>query len=296
MDQVPKMRGGTFAPMLPPRKVLLCPPDHFDVVDEKNVHMKGQQGRVDKALAKKQWQILHDTCLALVTDGNLEEVALVQPTPGCEDMVFCANPALPWRDENGELRVILSRMLHPSRQKEVAAFEQFFEDRGYEILRLGSKGIFEGMGDCILHPTLPMLFGGHGFRTTPQAYDEIHELLGTEIMLMEMTNPNFYHLDTCLLPMTDDVCLVAPDAFSRNSLGQLRELFYDVIEVPGEEAMQLSLNAMVVFGSQPVAILQQGCPETVAVMKDAGCQVIEIDTSEYLKSGGSVFCMKLMFW
>ena len=33
---------------------------------------------------------------------------------------------------------------------------------------------------------------------------------------------------------------------------------------------------------------------TIAAVREAGFEVIALDTSEFLKSGGSVFCMKLM--
>ena len=32
------------------------------------------------------------------------------------------------------------------------------------------------------------------------------------------------------------------------------------------------------------------------MLREAGFEVVELDTDEYLKSGGSVFCMKLMYW
>ena len=35
-------------------------------------------------------------------------------------------------------------------------------------------------------------------------------------------------------------------------------------------------------------------PVTIAAVKALGLEVIEVDTSEFLKSGGSVFCMTMM--
>ena len=43
------------------------------------------------------------------------------------------------------------------------------------------------------------------------------------------------------------------------------------------------------------AILQHGSTVTVDVLDKEGYNVIEIDTSEFMKSGGSVFCMKMMY-
>jgi N-dimethylarginine dimethylaminohydrolase len=32
------------------------------------------------------------------------------------------------------------------------------------------------------------------------------------------------------------------------------------------------------------------------MLREAGFTPLELDTSEFIKAGGSVFCMKLMFW
>jgi len=41
-------------------------------------------------------------------------------------------------------------------------------------------------------------------------------------------------------------------------------------------------------------LLQRGCERTSAALRAAGFTVRELETSEFLKSGGSVFCMKLL--
>jgi len=41
-------------------------------------------------------------------------------------------------------------------------------------------------------------------------------------------------------------------------------------------------------------LVQRGARVTNQRVQEAGFSVIELDTSEFLKSGGSVFCMKLM--
>ena len=40
---------------------------------------------------------------------------------------------------------------------------------------------------------------------------------------------------------------------------------------------------------------KKGSTITVDVLKKEGYDVVEIDTSEFMKSGGSVFCMKMMY-
>ena len=41
-------------------------------------------------------------------------------------------------------------------------------------------------------------------------------------------------------------------------------------------------------------IVQRGANKTIALVQSLGLTVIEVDTSEFIKSGGSVYCMKLM--
>jgi len=72
-----------------PRSVLMCSPKYFDVLDVKNVHMKGNV--VNKLLAVQQWEILYNIYENLKEQGIIENLYLVDPVDGCEDMVFTAN-------------------------------------------------------------------------------------------------------------------------------------------------------------------------------------------------------------
>ena len=71
-----------------PRGVLVCPPDSFDVVDVKNPFMVGQRGKVNTRLAREQWL---EVTRAFGRCGI--DVRELPAVTGCEDMVFCANPA-----------------------------------------------------------------------------------------------------------------------------------------------------------------------------------------------------------
>jgi N-dimethylarginine dimethylaminohydrolase len=72
-------------------------------------------------------------------------------------------------------------------------------------------------------------------------------------------------------------------------------MFERVIEAPENEARGLfACNAHSPDGRH--VVIQRGCTETNTALEQAGFAVIEVDTDEYLKSGGSVFCMKLMTW
>lgn len=283
-----------------PRRVLLCTPTHFDIVDVKNVHMEGMAGHLDKALAVQQWQNLRAIYESLQQQNRLDEVLTIEGSPGMEDMVFCANQTFPWLTANGEPVVVMSHMRHASRQREVPAFEAFFKGLGYRPLHLQRTEMFEGMGDCISHPGRRLLYGGWGHRSLPSAYDEIAALLSVDVVPLQLVDERFYHLDTCFVPLNEQAVMLCPEAFTAEGLLVLRQCFNIVIEVPAEEAVRtFSLNAHVLWDEASrsgVAVMQSGAHFTRAALQQQGFTVIETETGEFMKSGGSVFCMKMMLF
>lgn len=280
-----------------PTRVLMCSPDYFDIVDVKNVHMQGHIGNTDKAQVNAQWQSLKDAYDALLTNKVLDEVSVIPGAPGCEDMVFCANQTLPWKMEDGSEVVVMSRMRHESRQREVPYFEEFFKNKGFKPLHFNNVKMFEGMGDVIPHPGKRLLYGGYGHRTTAEAYDELAQMLQTPVVALELINPKFYHLDTCFVPLSKDSVMLCREAFTEDGLAMIRQLFTKVYYIPEYEAekyFSLNAHAFDAHGTK-TAILQKGSAITVDVLKQEGYNVVEIETGEFMKSGGSVFCMKMMY-
>lgn len=280
-----------------PTRVLMCSPDYFDIVDVKNVHMQGHIGNTDKAQVNAQWQSLKDAYDALLTNKVLDEVSVIPGAPGCEDMVFCANQTLPWKMEDGSEVVVMSRMRHESRQREVPYFEEFFKNKGFKPLHFNNVKMFEGMGDVIPHPGKRLLYGGYGHRTTAEAYDELATMLQTPVVALELINPKFYHLDTCFVPLSKDSVMLCKEAFTEEGLAMIRQLFTKVYYIPEyetEKYFSLNAHAFDAHGTK-TAILQKGSAITVDVLKQEGYNVVEIETGEFMKSGGSVFCMKMMY-
>ena len=56
----------------------------------------------------------------------------------------------------------------------------------------------------------------------------------------------------------------------------------------------MACNAAVVDAK--TAILQKGAASVSRHMSVMGLKVLEVDTSEYIKSGGSVYCMKMFLY
>lgn len=280
-----------------PRRVLLTTPEHFDVQYVINPHMEGHVGGIDPREARRQWEALRRTYEAL----GIEAVTV----PGAEnllDMVFCANQTLPYLlpetpADGAQRGVVLSRMHAPERQDEVPHYERFFRSQGYHIERLPTSvaGDFEGMGDALWHAGRYLLWGGYGFRTDAGAYEQIAERLDVRVIALALHDPAFYHLDTCLSMLDEASALYYPAAFDADGLALLRHFFPTLVEAPEDEARQrFACNAHCPDGRH--VLIQRGCDETAGRLREAGFEPVELETDEFLKSGGSVFCMKQMFW
>jgi N-dimethylarginine dimethylaminohydrolase len=268
-----------------PRAVLMCPPEWFDVVDVKNPFMKDQQGHVDPVLARREWRAIKD---AFERIGI--EVRTDAPLPGCEDMVFCANPVFTGLDAAGQRVCVLSHMRFDSRKKEVGAHADWFRSNGYRLVPIETPGLFEGSGDALWHPGRRLIWGGYGFRTSKEVYGEISKIFQAPVIPLRLQTERFYHLDTCLCPLDEHSALFYPGAFAANGRDAIRRVFNRVIEVDEYEADHMACNATPFLGRY--VVIQRGLDRVNRSLRGAGFEVIEVDTSEFMKSGGSVFCMK----
>ena len=191
----------------------------------------------------------------------------------------------------------MSIMHTDQRKEEVPYIEQWYRQAGYEIHYLDETKTddFEGCGDAIWHTGKKLLWGGHGYRTSMSAYQQISETFDLPIITLELVDESFYHLDTCLCVLDSETILIYPGAFSDEGLELINKVVDNVIHASEYEAKKLfACNASCPDGKN--VIIQQGCTDVNKNLRDAGFSVHEVSTYEFLKSGGSVFCMKQMVW
>lgn len=281
-----------LAPMPAPRKVLLVKPTFFDVEYVINPHMKGNIGDVDKLAALDEWQHLKNGYEELGLDTYV-----IDGERGYPDMVFCANQSLPFINSEGKKKVLMSVMYADERKGEVPYIQKVYEESSYEVHHLDEAGFnnFEGMGDAIWHFKKQLIWGGYGFRTSPDVYKQISSKLGVPVITLELVNDKFYHLDTCFCALNENSVLIYPKAFTDESLKLIYALFDNVIEASKYEAEELfACNATCADGKN--VFIQQGCTDVNQQLREHNFNVHEFSTGEFIKSGGSVYCMKMLLW
>ena len=208
-------------------------------------------------------------------------------------MVFAANQTFPGIDARGARVCVTSHMRHPSRRREVPAYAAWFREHGYEVVdTVPASLFFEGCGDALWHPGRALIWGGHGERTSRDVYPALAKRFDAPVLALELSRPPYYHLDTCFCGVDERTVLVHPQALTASGMALVRRIFPRVIEVDADEASRsMACNAAAFPGDH--VVIQSGARRTSAALRDLGYRVHEVDTSEFMKSGGSVFCLKM---
>jgi len=275
-----------------PKHVIMVTPEHYDISYAINPHMKTKDGTlnsINKDLAQRQWQQLKNTFENL----NMH-VSTYEGLPQLPDMVFCANPLFPfWK--NNRVHYISSNMHSAFRKPESAALAQWVSLNNCEVFQLPATVTFEGMGDALWNYDTQEIYGGYGFRTNREAYDYIEGITGAPVTRLKLINENFYHLDTALAIIDKTTAIFVPQAFSEESLEKLKMKFPNLIACDPVEAKEsLAANACSIDGKN--VLVEKNAPLLKRKLQDLGFHTHTMDTSEFLKSGGSIFCMKLLTW
>lgn len=261
------------------KRFLMCEPTFFEVSYVINPWMDGNQGRVDRGLAYRQWHDFHDAVARLAT------VTLIDPVEGLPDMVFTANAGLVHNNE-----VILTAFRHAERQPEEKHFERFFAGQGYRVHHLKQGTVFEGAGDG-LFDSLGRLWVAAGFRSNQQAQSEIEAALGVEVCGVELVNPYWYHLDTAFCPLPGGRAVAYQQAFSSRSIATLNAAFgASILWVTEADARDFVCNAVSIDRH---LLVHRASAELKHALTAGGFEVIELDMSEFLKAGGSCKCLTL---
>lgn len=273
-----------------PEKVLLCEPLFFDVMYEGNIYMKDLP-LVDLEKAVLQWSSLKEKYEKLGF-----EIKIIPAVKNLTDMVFTANQSFPFLNNDNEKCVILSRMRNSQRKDEVEHFREFYINEGFKVFELSdSIKQFESMGDALIDYKNERIFGGFGFRTDEKVYDELNDITGMGVTKLKLVSDKFYHLDTCFSILGNNEVLICENGFDKASLKKIHDSFDKVYKVSEEENMKSFLcNCHCPDGKN--IIVHKNDSSVFKNELSGNYIIIEIETSEFMKSGGSVFCMKMMLW
>ncbi len=257
------------------RTVLMCRPDYFTVSYSINPWMHPDRP-TDTALAVSQWQVLHDTYVALGFD-----VHLVDPIAELPDMVYAANGGFVIDNI-----AYGAKFTYPERQPEGPAYMDWFRGAGFDVRE--PVEVNEGEGDFLL--VKGVILAGTGFRTASNSHEEVATIFGRPVVTLNLINPSFYHLDTAIAVLDDDTIAYLPSAFDEESLATLRTMFPDAVIVTEGDAAVLGLNS---FSDGYNVVIANRAKDFERQLRERGYNPIGVDLSELLLGGGGVKCCTL---
>src|SRR5258708_938685 len=200
----------------PAAALLMCEPAHFGVTYAINPWMDpASWARDDRALvasARREW-----SAYRRVLERLGAAIELIPATPGLPDLVFTANAALVL-----DRTALLARFRHPERRAEESHNRAFFESlrsRGWidSIADTPDDLHFEGAGDALWDSTRKLVWTGWGQRSSRSMAGVIAGIYSIPTVALELIDPRFYHLDTCLCVLSGGDILYYPGAFSKQS-------------------------------------------------------------------------------
>ena len=215
------------------------------------------------------------------------------------DMTFIASaglslPRLP------EQVVILPWMKYPQRRKEMPFLKEIFEELKVKTVDFpgSSKAPFEGGAEAKWFDSGNLLVMGYGFRSTKESTTIMRKLL-TEIytayglqppkvVAFQLQSFNRYHLDVSMLEIQPLRCIIHKDSIKQKDVQRLQNEGIDVNVIETDDPF--CLNAIIDGPNLITHTLNN--PELKAYLEELTEKtVIEIDASEFEKSGGSVRCL-----
>lgn len=257
-------------------EVLMCPPEFYTVRYRINPWMEPAHPP-NTALAIRQWERLRE-----VYDGLGFTVHLLDPHPDFPDMVYAANGSTVIAGQ-----AYRSNFRFTQRAGEADLYAQKLEELGFHLH--GAGAINEGEGDFLLAGQ--QILAGYGPRTDLAAHAELQEITALPTLSLHLVDAHFYHLDTALTVLSDDLIAYYPPAFSPAGRAILGRLFPHAITASAADAHVLALNAV---SDGTHVIHSAGATDFPAQLRSHGFTPIAVDTSELLKGGGGAKCCTLI--
>ncbi len=259
------------------KRVILCQPQYMsirEVINETQKEFKDVGIHIELALEQ------HANFVKTLQENDVE-VILLPYHKKYPEQVFT-------RDIGFTLgqTIFVAKMAHDVRIGEEDVLAQWLDDEELSYYNLAEDHI-EG-GDVIIDRDT--IYVGLSNRTHQQAIDHLQGLLHQFEVKPIPFIEKFLHLDCVFNVVSPEVALVYPPALTKENI----ELFssrYELIEVSEEEQFTLGTNVLGI-GNKRILSLPVN-KQVNKQLRDRGFEVIEVDITEIIKSGGSFRCCTL---
>ncbi|MBY0095934.1 dimethylarginine dimethylaminohydrolase family protein [Mesobacillus maritimus] len=259
------------------KRVILCQPQYMtirDVINETQKHFQNEGIHIERALEQ------HDKFAQTLRSYGIE-VILLPYHKKYPEQVFTRDIGFTL----GET-VFVADMASDVRKGEENVLRQWLEDEGFSYYNIVGDNI-EG-GDVIIDGKT--IYVGLSNRTNQKAADHLQRLLSSYEVKAIPFKERYLHLDCVFNVVSPEIALIYPEALTEEDM-KLFSSRYELIEVSKEEQFTLGTNVLSI-GNKRILSLPVN-KEVNKQLRNRGFEVIEVDITEIIKSGGSFRCCTL---
>ena len=260
------------------KKVILCQPQYMnirDVINETQKHFKNEGIHIEKALEQ------HDEFVNTLRGQGIE-VILLPYHKKYPEQVFTRDIGFTL----GET-IFVADMASDVRNGEENVLKQWLEDEEISYYNIIGHQI-EG-GDVIIDRDT--IYIGLSDRTNAEAIEHLQNLLKKQFDIIPIDFKSKYlHLDCVFNIVSPELALIYPDALKPEQIDLFKSR-YELIEVSEEEQFTLGTNVLSIGYNKIISL-----PVNKKVneeLRKRGFEIIEVDITEIIKSGGSFRCCTL---
>jgi N-dimethylarginine dimethylaminohydrolase len=232
----------------------------------------------------------HASFRAQLEEAGATVVVGRTPTAGDPDAIYAYDPTL-----MTDAGAVLLRPGKEGRRGEPAAFEADLAGAGIPIMgHLTDPATAEG-GDMFWLDRSTLLVG-RGYRTNDAGIDQLREILGPSVVILDFDLPNFHgpneclHLMSFVSPLDVDLAVAYLPMMPVRLLDLLGDHGVRLVEVPDQEFDSMGTNVLAL--GPRIALALEGNPETRRRMEAAGVDVRSYRGDEISRKGdGGPTCL-----
>ncbi len=259
------------------KKVIVCEPRYMkidEIINETQRHFA--KDNINMKRAMKQHQLFVETM-----KNNGVDVYKLPAIERFPEQVFTRDIGF----TIGET-VFVSRMGSNIRDGEEKVLRNWLLEHQINLSLIEGDRI-EG-GDVIVHGDT--VFIGVSGRTSEETIQELQSQLPHMNVVPVPFHPKYLHLDCVFNILSEKDALIYKDAFDEKEY-QILAAKFNIIEVEKDEQFTLGTNVLSI-GNKKVLSLPVN-KNVNAALRERGYEVLEVDISEIIKSGGSFRCCSM---
>jgi N-dimethylarginine dimethylaminohydrolase len=256
------------------RKVIVCEPQFMaidEIINDVQKKYKNDNINIDRAL------IQHHNFVAKMRDEGVDVITLAANS-SFPEQVFTRDIGFTLGNQT-----FVSEMASSIRQGEESVLQKWLDTHQVPFQKLSQNHI-EG-GDVIIDGKT--IYIGLSHRTSQSAIEQLQTDLPNYEIIIVPFDPKYLHLDCVFNILSPTEALIFPEALEAETVNFLASR-YKLINVSKEEQFTMGTNVLSI-GNKKVFSLPMNHQVNEEIRRH-GYEVIEVDFSEIIKSGGSFRC------